>query len=345
MCIAIAKNRGIDLPSRETFENCFFNNDDGSGFAFAHDGKVIIKKGYMKFDDFYNALMEMDKKYNLKELGCLFHFRIATHGATDGSMTHPFPIVSDGGALKKIEYISDYAIVHNGVIQLTASDTYKSDGLSDTAIFVRDYLSNIAQNKNWFRKKCNLELIEKLIDSKMAILDKYGNIKITDGFVCDNGVYYSNTTYKNKYTYKYSKSYNFKSYGYSGYYGGSYGDYDDYYGDYANTETDITPTTKTLPKLSDNVPMMKLPNGAIISTDGYAEVVRDGDVLNYYIDDDGNFYWAEDGVPQKENVFYCIGSCKCKDKFGKDIKFKTEFVVPYEQIEFDDDYLTTSPMV
>ena len=73
-------------------------------------------------------------------------------------------------------------------------------------------------------------LVEKLIDSKMAILNAAGDIIMTSGFTEDNGVFYSNSTYKiarvrhGSYCTTNSRNNNYYNYG------GSYAwnDYDDY---------------------------------------------------------------------------------------------------------------------
>ena len=174
MCIAIAKPIGVDIPNDDILINCFNNNPDGAGFAFNHNNEVVIRKGYMKLKDFLDAFHKYDKKFNFKNRGVLIHTRITTHGGTNPQMCHPFPINSDEGALKKIEYCSPFAVVHNGIISLTSSEATKKQDMSDTAIFVQKYLTKIAKNKNWFNNKANIELIEELIDSKMAILNGYG---------------------------------------------------------------------------------------------------------------------------------------------------------------------------
>lgn len=224
---------GVKMPSKEILQNCWNSNDDGAGFAFAYDGLVYIKKGFMTFDTFWEALTKADERYHLDNLGVLLHFRIATHGGVIPAMTHPFPIVSDSGILQKLEYQSQYAVVHNGIISLTGADARREPGMSDTAVFIRDYLSLIAQNRQWFRRKCNVELIEKLIGSKMAILNERGEIIHTSGFIEDNGVYYSNESYKTLRV----RTHSYNSYA-NGYYGGSsytvYDDEDDYYENLVN---------------------------------------------------------------------------------------------------------------
>ena len=221
MCIAIAKPIGVEIPNDDILTNCFNNNPDGAGFAFNHNNEVIIRKGYMKLKDFLDAFHKYDEKFNFKNRGVLIHTRITTHGGTNPQMCHPFPINSDEGALKKIEYCSPFAIVHNGIISLTSSEATKKKDMSDTAIFVQKYLTKIAKNKNWFNNKANIELIEELIDSKMAVLNGNGKIIMTSGFTEDNGIFYSNSSYKES---RYKKVYNWDWYDdYSYDYG--YGDY------------------------------------------------------------------------------------------------------------------------
>ena len=200
MCIAIAKPVGVDIPSDEILTNCFKNNPDGAGFAFNHNNEVIIRKGYMKLKDFLDAFHKYDEKFNFKNRGVLIHTRITTHGGTNPQMCHPFPINSDEGALKKIEYSSPYAVIHNGIISLTSAEATRKKDMSDTAVFVQKYLTKIAKNKNWFGNEANIELIEELIDSKMAILNGNGSIVMTSGFTEDEGIFYSNSSYlENKY--------------------------------------------------------------------------------------------------------------------------------------------------
>ena len=177
MCIAIAKPIGVEIPNDDILTNCFNNNPDGAGFAFNHNNEVVIRKGYMKLKDFLDAFHKYDEKFNFKNRGVLIHTRITTHGGTNPQMCHPFPINSDEGALKKIEYCSPFAVVHNGIISLTSSEATKKQDMSDTAIFVQKYLTKIAKNKNWFNNKANIELIYELIEKgeKVRILSASPN--------------------------------------------------------------------------------------------------------------------------------------------------------------------------
>lgn len=231
MCIAIASPIGTPIPSKAYLKECFKNNSDGAGIAFNNDGVVKIYKGFMSFENFYQVLRSLDTEYHLEDRGVLLHCRITTHGGTCKEMTHPFPISRKENKLKKKRCVANYAIVHNGIIDLTSTEAKKRNKMSDTAVFVQEYLSLIASNPGWFNNEKNIKLIEELIGSKMAILDGEGNIKMTSGFTKDeDGNYYSNSTYKES---------RYKSY-YSSYYSApcasptKYSKYDSPYDKYYN---------------------------------------------------------------------------------------------------------------
>lgn len=194
MCIAIYSLKGNDIPNEDILKNCYLNNPDGAGFAFNKDGKVQIVKGFMSFDSFISSFKKYNEKYSFKDRGVLIHFRIATHGGVNVGCCHPFPISSNEKLLKKTILVSDYAVIHNGIIFLTAD---KKSSLSDTMLFIKDYLTKISSNRGWFYNKKNTELIYELTDSKMAVLNGNGDITATEGFhKGDDGNYYSNTSYK-----------------------------------------------------------------------------------------------------------------------------------------------------
>lgn len=294
MCIAIAKPMGVDIPNDDILTNCFNNNPDGAGFAFNHNNEVVIRKGYMKLKDFLDAFHKYDEKFGFKNRGVLIHTRITTHGGTNPEMCHPFPINSDEGALKKIEYISPYAVIHNGIISLTSSEATKKKDMSDTAIFVQKYLTKIAKNKKWFGNKANIELIEELIDSKMAILNGSGKIIMTKGFTEDNGVFYSNSSYKEN---RYKRVYDWDWYDdYSYDYG--YGDYltaqgfvSDGKGGWIKSDTkNDTKKPKTVSDINeDYVGLMMLKRGeTLVYADSTTEDYCD-DIL-FFIDDLNNVY-------------------------------------------------------
>lgn len=293
MCIAITSPKNNPIPTDEILKTCFRNNSDGAGFAFNTDNnQVKIVKGFMDFDSFITAFHEYDKKYCFQERGVLIHCRIGTSGKTikgghcDPSCTHPFSISSKDKHLKKLNFTSDYAVVHNGIINLCADS--KSD-LSDTMIFIKKYLSRLSTNRNWFYNKNNIELIYDIIDSKMAILNGNGDIAYTPGFhKADDGNYYSNYSYKES----------------------SYGFYDDWYSEYFNKDAKY------------EMPLMELKRGeTIYYDDGTVEEYRSDyhKTFKTYVTEDCEVYTLfEDGefgkkIPM-EKLSY-IGNGEIIDNF------------------------------
>lgn len=302
MCIAIGKLKGRALPSRDILETCWFNNPDGAGFAFNHRNMVCTKKGFMTFDAFWDALCEYDKRYNLKDRGVLLHFRIATHGSHDATMTHPFPVQSDEGALKKIEYVSEFAAIHNGIITLTSAEATKSKVLSDTAVFVRDYLYPLSMNRGWFYHDFNIQLIEKLIDSKMMVMNGNGDIIKTSGFHETDGIWYSNTSYKDTWTrkgkyarYDWDRDYLYGDYGYS--YGTGTGSYAK-----KNVASGATSADDLIDGTHGTI-LMQCEVGDTVEFDTYTEEITSEDGRYYYIDAYGQIFMGIDEAGREGSLY------------------------------------------
>lgn len=202
MCIAIAKPRGIDRPSNEILTECFKNNKDGAGFSFAINGKVHIMKGYMKLEDLITAVESLEKFIKMKDTSMLFHFRIGTQGGNVEGNTHPFPLSDVEEELKSTLHITDMAMIHNGIISKTSGSEYrkKFPNLSDTQIFCSEFLKEMKDvygyDKMFDSKLVNAIISEFLGSGKFAFLDKDGAINTYGEWIEDNGIFYSNKTYK-----------------------------------------------------------------------------------------------------------------------------------------------------
>lgn len=198
MCIAIASFKGVEIPNKQRLRNCFNRNSDGAGFSIATGKEVIISKGYMTFDDFEKAIDKYSKLYDLKESGVLIHFRIKTHGKVSKEQTHPFPISSLDIDLNATDISVDRAMVHNGIIRGYGSYSLSSK-LSDTQEFCKEFLYHFEQaNKEWWNSAPLVEIVTEELGSKMAILDKSGEIKtFGTGWIQDkeDHVWYSNSNY------------------------------------------------------------------------------------------------------------------------------------------------------
>tara|TARA_Y100000004_G_C8954040_1_gene429942 strand:- start:2054 stop:2947 length:894 start_codon:yes stop_codon:yes gene_type:complete len=221
MCLAIFKEANKKVYKQQ-MQNAFDNNDDGAGFAYPSKGKVIIEKGFFRFEDFWKALKpHMDKPMAI-------HFRWSTHGLVDETNCHPFRITDD------------LAMIHNGVISgIDITDKDKSD----TRTFVDDYVKPINKgNPMFIYSEYGKRTLKACIgSSKLVFINKKGNRVIVNekaGHWTD-GVWYSNDSYKQvKVRYSsFTTPYYGRTYGSSCYSSGS-----------CATEGDVLGTTSAKPK-------------------------------------------------------------------------------------------------
>ena len=195
MCIIVYKKLNQKFPSKETLKHCFENNPDGAGFMYPYAEKVNISKGFNTFKKFWKALQNT-RKITGDDIPYIMHFRISTqaHGRMD--CTHPFPLSKDMGELRKLDCSCNIGIAHNGIISLTSSGYSKTITYSDTMQFITDYLTLIIKNKDYYKDETNIKLIDKLCGGKLAIMDNTGYVQLIGDFVEDDGIIYSNGSYK-----------------------------------------------------------------------------------------------------------------------------------------------------
>ena len=160
MCIVIVKTEKTDIP-KEQLKESFDNNRDGSGYLFAMNGNLTIKKGFFVFNDFYDNYSRDMERFNNPV--SIIHFRITTHGLTNKLNCHPF-LVND-----------EIGFAHNGMIDFV--DNHKKK--SDTMMFRNDILRNMPSE--WIFNDSVLKLMEESIgNSKLAFLDRNGNYRIVN---------------------------------------------------------------------------------------------------------------------------------------------------------------------
>ena len=179
MCIVIVKTEKTDIPKKQLKES-FDNNRDGSGYLFAMNGNLTIKKGFFVFNDFYDNYSRDMEKFNNPV--SIIHFRITTHGLTNKLNCHPF-LVND-----------EIGFAHNGMIDFV--DNHKKK--SDTMMFRNDILRNMPSK--WIFNDSVLKLMEESIGtSKLAFLDRNGNYRIVNEGLGhwnkNETIWYSNKSY------------------------------------------------------------------------------------------------------------------------------------------------------
>ncbi len=192
MCIIAAKMKNVAMPSEDTLVTMFENNPDGAGLMWAVDGHVHIEKGFMEYSDFAKKIEELGKTHNLTAIPIVMHFRIATHGGVCPDNCHPFPISDSMGMLKKRQVRTDIGVAHNGVIYIKTDD-----GVSDTMQYIATTLAPLRRAVPKFYKNTDLlQMIKNTTGSKLAFLDKKGEITLVGDFVHHEGIFYSNTSYE-----------------------------------------------------------------------------------------------------------------------------------------------------
>ena len=207
MCVIMVKNRDVELPTENSLRNCWDGNQHGAGFMWwdAATNKVKIRKGFMKWEDFIGAW----KSQNFEVLDLVIaHFRITTHGGTTPANTHPFPITSDIESLKKLEFECDAGLAHNGIITELKP---RSNDISDTMEFVATFMANESIYINALHYSVESLVCSMFGGNKFALI-KNGELAIYNrkAFVEDNGILYSNSSFKER------KFYYGNSYGYAG---------------------------------------------------------------------------------------------------------------------------------
>ena len=183
-------------------------NPDGAGYMFARHGKVTIHKGFMTFSDLWRAIQY--ERFSESD-AVIYHFRISTQAGKTCTMTQPFPLTSEIDYHEFLDLVCNCGVVHNGIIPMTSDPLEKR--YSDTSLFIAKYLTRIVNNSDDFRIPEITDIIANLIGhSKLAILEKDGNIYTIGNFTRVNGILLSNTNhltprYYCKQTYNYPDYY------------------------------------------------------------------------------------------------------------------------------------------
>ena len=276
MCIIIAKDKKSRIPTEKELKNSFEYNNDGAGFMYVDNNKVVIDKGYMTWESFIKRYKTLLQKYNnFENKSLVIHCRIGTSGKNTKGNTHPYPITNNHRLLKtkKMSRL-DVGIVHNGIIK----DYGTRNGLNDTQEYISKFLYPIYKNyRDFYKNEGIRDGIEKMTGSKFAILDKSDKIYYIGDFIEDNGLKFSNNTYLD-----YSYSYGTKYAWYSDY-------YKDWYEDLYTRQKEEESKEETLYPLESNWYIDLYANGNV-SPVGDNDYWFDYETLELYEYKDGDFH-------------------------------------------------------
>jgi hypothetical protein len=191
MCRIGIKHAGIRTPSKRTLLNCMDNNPDGAGYMFPDGLAVHISKGFHSAKHLLRDMRLELKQRHLDELQTLivFHARTGTSGLKKPENTHPFPLSNSVADLQALKIDSPSGMVHNGIL------CHVEGNLSDTMIFIRDYLCNWTFEE--LEQKRMYDLIHLAIGTdKMVILDRSGKLIQWGTWIEDDGISWSNRTFE-----------------------------------------------------------------------------------------------------------------------------------------------------
>lgn len=176
MCIIAIKKKGIKFPSVETVKTMCENNPHGFSMVVSDGRKAKVCKtmNQEKFLDVYRKVL---KKYDYRTSSMFMHTRIKTHGSERLENCHGW---RENGLM----------FAHNGILSIVSRDD-----MTDSETFFRDIFSPAYKVGGW---KLGEKVIKAIIGtSKFVFMDDKGNIHHYGHYIEDDGILYSNTTYRN----------------------------------------------------------------------------------------------------------------------------------------------------
>lgn len=189
MCIIMVKPKGVKLPDKKTFKTCFERNPDGCGYMYVDNGKVIIKKGFMGYNNMYKQIKRLGDR------NIVVHFRIGTSGKNDQKTCHPYPISREVSDLQAGYLETNIGVVHNGII---SEYNGKDKILNDTQLYIQDRMCMLQDlNSEFYANDDVLNFLYKDTYTKFVFLDANDELYYSGSFINEtDGMIYSNTTYK-----------------------------------------------------------------------------------------------------------------------------------------------------
>lgn len=193
MCVIVYKPAGCPMPGTDVLKACWAANRDGAGMMRPDCGKVRIRKGFMEWDAFAEALEDETRRCDAEALPFALHFRIATHGAVTPGCCHPFPVCGSAAAMREVEQAADIGFMHNGVL----SGLPTSEAVSDSMAFAKRVLSPLARLAgNLLADKDMRGVISSSTQgSRFLLMDGSGDVRTFGRWIAEDGVMYSNDNF------------------------------------------------------------------------------------------------------------------------------------------------------
>ena len=178
MCIIAIQPKGIKIKEN-ILRNCWESNNDGAGIMYVENNKIIVQRELHDFNEFMRIKRNADKTNG----NIVIHFRIATSGGINEKNLHPFKVNE-----------SVY-FCHNGILDI---DVPANSPINDTQIFNNYFMKGLPVD--FVNNSSTMQLLEYSIGTrnKFVFLDITGQFHILNERAgrWDNGIWYSNDSYK-----------------------------------------------------------------------------------------------------------------------------------------------------
>ena len=126
MCVIIFVPAGETISQDELFD-AWQTNPHGAGYSIQKDGNVQFERGFMTFNEYYEAIKDFIGEYNL-----LLHLRISTSNKVNEIQTHPYK----KGDVKTTKGITQRPVIcMNGII----SGQKEYQDCNDTMSYIIDH--------------------------------------------------------------------------------------------------------------------------------------------------------------------------------------------------------------
>ncbi|MEM4620692.1 MAG: hypothetical protein QW607_10825 [Desulfurococcaceae archaeon] len=181
MCVIVYKPRGIALPNDETLQKCWDCNSDGAGIAWIEKGYVIVKKGFMDFEELLKEL----RKRDWTDVDLVIHFRLVSRGLKKPELCHPFKVDHRIDRAMKLKYrTKNWVLFHNGTLY-----GFGEDWKSDTLEFA-NWLGKL--RKMGLEDEGIIEIVSKIGSFDRFVLMKPEVIKLIGRWYKRDGYWFSN---------------------------------------------------------------------------------------------------------------------------------------------------------
>lgn len=195
MCVIVYKPAGCPMPSMQTLKSCWTTNPDGAGMMLPAGDAVRIRKGFMEWDAFSEALSQEAMSADLDALPVALHFRIATHGAVKPGCCHPFPVCASASQMRVTEQSAQVGFMHNGVL----SGLPTTDAVSDSMSFAKRVLSPLERMSGDLLSNDAAGIVGASTQgSRFLLMDGAGCVRTFGRWVAEDGVLFSNDNFRRR---------------------------------------------------------------------------------------------------------------------------------------------------